>query len=70
MIFSRRRLRVALADSLTRGYFLKPLRGCRDAGRADIHTAMNPPVPHAQDATSGKNRGGKGLSLTAGLHGG
>ena len=36
--------RVALADSLTRGYFLKPLRGFSN-GVGNTPTALSPPAP-------------------------
>ena len=45
MTFSDGLPRVALADSLTRGYFLKPLLGFTDGAR-------NPPAPSSPPAPS------------------
>jgi hypothetical protein len=44
MTFSNGLPRVALADSLTRGYFLKPLRDFRD-GVWNSPAPLNPPAP-------------------------
>ena len=44
MTFSNGLPRVALADSLTPGYFLKPVRGFRDGAR-NTRGALGPPAP-------------------------
>ena len=53
--------RVALADSLTRGYFLKPRRGFREGARntraASKPPAPSPPKPRTWSARSHFDRG-------------